>query len=345
VAHACRPGVPFLANPGVLLGALLGILAERGRDKVTLLSSPGVRWLGGWLEQLLAESTGKQGKGLIPVDGERPAPPDGYGADRLFLRLRLAGSPEPEMDRAVARIEEGGQPVVEVLLRDPYDLAAEFFRWEFATAVAGALLGVNPFDQPDVEASKAETRRLTSEYAERGALPAESPFAQGEGVLLFADPRNAAALREAAGPRASVPELLRAHLGRLRPGDYFALLAWVEMSEGNDAPLQAIRHAVRDARRVATCLGYGPRFLHSTGQAHKGGPDTGLFLQITCDDAEDVPVPGERFGFAVVKAAQARGDLEVLAARGRRALRVHLGKDAAAGLETLRGMVQRALAG
>jgi glucose-6-phosphate isomerase len=340
MARACAARGPAEENPGAALGAILGVLGSRGRDKVTLVASPGIHDLGAWLEQLLAESTGKAGKGLIPVDREPLGPANLYGQDRLLVYLRLRSAPSPAQDRAVASLQAAGQPVVWIEVPEPYQIAAEFFRWEFATAVAGAILRINPFDQPDVEASKIATRRLTDEFEKTGRLPVETPILEAEGLRLLADPRNAAEL--AAGGR-TLAGLLRAHLGRIRPGDYAALLAYVEMTAAHETALQGIRTRVRDRYRVATCLGFGPRFLHSTGQAYKGGPNTGVFLQITCDDALDLPVPGQRYTFGVVKAAQARGDLEVLAERGRRALRVHLGADVLAGLGTLGRAVEEAV--
>ena len=331
MARACAPGVPPAENPGVVLGTILGVLGRRGRDKVTIVASPGVAGFGAWLEQLLAESTGKQGKGLIPVDGERHGPPGLYGGDRLFVYVRLEPGPDPAQDAALEALARAGQPVVRIPLADPYDLAAEFFRWEIATAVAGSILGINPFDQPDVEASKIATRTLTAEYEAKGSLPPETPILEEGGLALFGDPKNAQALAARAGGDRTLVGYLRAHLGRLGAGDYMAILAYLEMSDGNRAHLQAMRHAVREAKRVATCLGFGPRFLHSTGQAYKGGPNSGVFLQITCDDAVDLPVPGQAYTFGVVKAAQARGDFQVLAERDRRALRVHLGADVRAG--------------
>jgi transaldolase / glucose-6-phosphate isomerase len=340
---ACAPGVPAAENPGLTLGTVLGVLASKGIDKLTIVASPGVLDLGAWLEQLVAESTGKQGKGIIPVDRERVAGPDVYGSDRLFVYLRLDESPDAAQDAAVDGLEQAGWPVVRIRIPTRYDLAEEFLRWEVATAIAGSILGINPFDQPDVEASKIATRALTSEYEKTGRLPAESPFFEGEGVALFADEANAAALKKAAGAP-SLPAYLKAHLGRLSAGDYFALLAYVPMTAEHQGALQSARHRVRDARRVATCLGFGPRFLHSTGQAYKGGPNTGVFLQITCDDASDVPVPGQKYTFGAVKAAQARGDFQVLSERQRRALRVHLGPDVASALRALDAAIQKALA-
>ncbi len=342
MAVSCSACLPADQNPGVVLGAILGALGTRGRDKVTLVASPAIAELGAWLEQLLAESTGKDGKGLIPVDREALGPPEVYGGDRVFVYARFSPEPDAAQDAAVEALERAGQPVIRISLDDRYDIGQEFFRWEIATAVAGSILGINPFNQPDVEASKIATRKLTSEYEQTGALPAESPVLEERGVALYTDPNNAAALAAAAGADRSLAGYLRAHLGRLGAGDYFALLAYIEMNEANERALQALRLSVRDARRVATCLGFGPRFLHSTGQAYKGGPNTGVFLQITCDDAQDLAIPGQRYTFGIVKAAQARGDFQVLADRNRRALRAHLG-DVPTGIETLRAAVSEAL--
>ncbi len=344
MAHACASCVPPEDNPGVLLGAIVGTSARSGRDKVTLIASPGVAQLGAWLEQLLAESTGKEGKGIIPVDREPLGAPEVYGADRLFAYLRLDGAPDPEQDAAVGALEKAGQPVVRIALGEPHDLAEEFFRWEIATAVAGAIIGIDPFDQPDVEASKVAARALTDAYEKTGELPRERPFYQDGALELFADERNRAALEQAAGSDQTLHGYLKAHLERLKRGDYFALLAYVERNDAHDRRLRAIRRAVRDSRRVATCVGFGPRFLHSTGQAYKGGPNSGVFLQLTCDDAHDLKVPGHRFTFGVVKAAQARGDFRVLAERDRRALRVHLGADVERSLDVLHAAIERVLA-
>jgi transaldolase/glucose-6-phosphate isomerase len=340
--RACGPAVPAAENPGLMLGVILGVLANKGIDKLTFVTSPGIHDLGAWLEQLIAESTGKNGKGIIPVDRERTAGPDQYGDDRLFAYLRLGEAPDAEQDAAIAALEKAGKPVVRIDVAARLDLAEEFVRWEIATAVAGAIIGINPFDQPDVEVSKVATRALTSAYEKSGSLPAEEPFFEAGGVKLFADPKNADALR-AAAKSPSLEGYLKAHLDRLTHGDYFGLLAYVSMTADHERVLQAARHRVRDARRVATCLGFGPRFLHSTGQGYKGGPNTGVFLQVTCDDAEDLKVPGSKFTFGIVKAAQARGDFQVLADRGRRALRVHLGADVAAGLRALDLAIDRAL--
>jgi transaldolase/glucose-6-phosphate isomerase len=343
MVHACSSSVPANENPGVILGVILGTLQKNGRDKVTIFTSPGISDLGAWLEQLLAESTGKEGRGLIPVDREQIGSPDLYGNDRVFAYLRLETAPDPKQDAAIATIEKSGQPVIRIAVPEIYDLPQEFFRWEFATAVAGSVIGINAFNQPDVEASKIETRKLTEQYEKSGSLPPESPMFEGNGAKLFSDAKNAAALKQSVSRDNTLTGYLRAHLNRLGAGDYFALLGYIEMNAANEASLQSMRHAVRDKKRVATCLGFGPRFLHSTGQAYKGGPNSGVFLQITCDDAEDIPVPGQTYTFGIVKAAQARGDFHVLADRNRRALRVHLGADVAAGLATLRKALQEAL--
>jgi transaldolase / glucose-6-phosphate isomerase len=339
MVQACAASVPVEKNPGVMLGIILGSAAKSGRDKITIITSPGISDLGAWLEQLIAESTGKQGKGIIPVDREHLAAPETYGNDRIFAYLRFEGAPDSEQDAKVAALEKAGQPVIRIAVNDTYDVGQEFFRWEIATAVAGSIIGINAFNQPDVEASKLETRKLTSEYEKTGSLPAEKPIFDQNGIKLFTDPKNASAL----GSKSSLSEYLRAHLGRIKAGDYFAVLGYVEMNDEHESKLQEIRHAVRDSKRVATCLGFGPRFLHSTGQAYKGGPNSGVFLQITCDDAADLPVPGQKYTFGIVKAAQARGDFQVLADRGRRALRVHLGKDVNAGLSTLSKAVREVL--
>jgi transaldolase/glucose-6-phosphate isomerase len=339
MVKACSAGTAAEHNPGVLLGAILGVAATRGRDKLTLFTSPGIASLGGWLEQLVAESTGKSGKGIIPVDGECIAAPDRYGDDRIFVYLRLESAPDAAQDAAVAALEAAGQPVVRIPLAKRYLLGAEFFRWEIATAVAGAILGINPFDQPDVEASKIETRKLTSAYAASGSLPAEHPILVEGDLSLYTNHRNAEALFALAGSDASLGALINAHLARAGAGDYVALLAYLARNAAHDAVLQTLRHRVRDSRGVATCVGFGPRFLHSTGQAYKGGPNSGVFLQITCDHEHDLPVPGQAFTFGIVEAAQARGDFEVLAERKRRILHVNLGGDIEASLQRLQSLV------
>ncbi len=338
-AEACGPDSPVEQNPGLVLGAVVGVCALAGHDKLTLVTSPAVADFGAWLEQLLAESTGKDGKGVIPVDSEPLGALEAYGEDRLFVYLRVDSEPDADQDAAIGALAEAGRPVVRIDLAERMDLGAQFFVWEFATAVVGALLGVNPFDQPDVEASKVRTRELTDRYEETGELPDEAPILEEAGLAAFADERNADAL----GVHTSLDALLAAHLGRVDDGDYVALLPYIQRSPEHEQALREIRGVVRDRTRAATCVGFGPRFLHSTGQAYKGGPNTGVFLQITCDDVVDLEIPGNGYSFGVVKAAQARGDLAVLGERGRRALRLHIGLDVEAGLRSLGGAVTRAL--
>lgn len=314
MARRCASDGP--ENAAFELGVILGELSLQGRDKPTLITPPGLASFGGWLEQLVAESLGKNGKGIIPIDGETLAAPDVYGSDRVFVHYRSAAGPEPATTVAVERLERAGHPVVRIDWPDRYALGAEFFRWEFATAVAGAVLGVNPFDQPDVEATKVVTRRLASEYDRTGRLPDESRNSDISSVIAL--------------------------LNQLHESDYFAILAFIEMNQSHRNALQAICALVRDRKRVATTIGFGPRYLHSTGQAHKGGPNSGVFLLITCDDGEDLPVPGQKYTFGTIKLAQALGDLEVLASRGRRLLRLHL-KDVEAGLRELHAVVQKSL--
>ncbi len=336
MAHACVSCVPTRENPGVWLGAILGALARQGRDKVTFVSSPEIAAFGSWVEQLIAESTGKEGRGILPVEGEAIGPADRYGSDRLFVYLRLDGTADPSMDAKIKELE-GAHPVVTIRLQDLYDLGGEFFRWEFATAVAGAVIGVDPFDQPNVQESKDNTKALLEEYRATGCLPEGEPILADGEIRLYADAATASALKEAKGLAAA----LEAHLARLRAGDYVALTAYLHRSPATEEALAEIRHHVRDRFRVATTLGYGPRFLHSTGQLHKGGGDNGLFLQFTVEDRSDLPIPGEPWSFGIMKRAQALGDLRALQGRGRRVIRIHLTGDISAGLSK----VQRAIKG
>lgn len=305
MADACAPDVPPEDNPGVVLGTALATLAQAGRDKLTVVAPPELASLGAWIEQLIAESTGKGGQGIVPVDGEPAGAADVYGEDRVFVHFAGDDSDPPEFTK--------GHPLICIRVSKPENLAQEFFRWEMATAVAGALCELNPFDQPDVEASKIKTRALVTEFEETGEL---------------ADVDDAFPSDDA----------IRTHLDLLEPGDYGAILAYLEMSAEHHALLQAIRERVRDRKRVATTLGYGPRFLHSTGQIHKGGPNRGVFLQLTADSACDLPIPGQRLSFGQLNRFQADGDFEVLVERGRRVLRIHLGQDVTGGLERLRSL-------
>jgi transaldolase/glucose-6-phosphate isomerase len=342
MVRSCGPDVPPSANPGVDLGIALGLAGRAGRDKVTILTSPRIADFGAWAEQLIAESTGKNGKGLIPVDAEPLGKPEVYGRDRFFIDLRTADEKDTGHAAALEALEKAGHPVVRIVLKSPDAIAQEFFRFEIATAVAGAVIGINPFDQPDVEASKAKTRELTAAFEKSGKLPSETPIASADGVEIYTDARNAEALRKA-GADGTLDTWLKAHFARLKPGDYAATLAYVARDAAHIAVLQKLRLALRDKRHVATCVGFGPRFLHSTGQAYKGGPNSGVFLQVTADDAKDLAIPGQSASFGVVKAAQARGDFDVLSERGRRALRVHLKGDVDRGLQALGAAVERAL--
>lgn len=340
MAERCGPSAPAGRNPGVQLGLVLGLAAAVGRDKTTLVLSPSVRALGAWIEQLLAESTGKAGRGLIPVVDEELGPPSAYGSDRLFVHVRVDDDADPGQDAALAALAAAGHPVVTLPLAGRGALAGEFFRWQFAVAVCGAVLGVNPFDQPDVEAAKVAARALTTAWEAAGGRPDDRPVARSEGVALFADADAADRLRAAAGGEAALERLVSAHLASAGPGDYVALLAYLDHDEAHRSALQGLRRRIRDARRVATSMGFGPRYLHSTGQVFKGGPATGVFLVLTADDAAvDLAVPGCPYTFGAVKMAQALGDVEVLAARGRRVIRLHLEDGVENGLERVASLV------
>jgi transaldolase/glucose-6-phosphate isomerase len=337
MVRACGPLAPPAANPGVYLGLVLGAAAVAGRDKLTFFTSPGLASIGSWLEQLLAESTGKQGLGIIPVDHEPIGAPGVYGADRVFVHLRVAKDAVTDLDAKVEALAAAGHPVVRITLRDGGLIGQEFFRWEVATAIAGAVIGINPFDQPDVEASKIKTRALTDAYEQSGKLEAETPFAEDGDLAFYGD----ATLRG----DGSAAAIVRAHLARLKPNDYAGLLAYIQRNEAHEALLKSARSAIRDHGRVATVVGFGPRFLHSTGQAYKGGPNSGVFLQITAQPEKDLPIAGRKISFGVVEAAQARGDLGVLVERGRRTLRIHIKQGGIdAGLAHIVQLVRDALA-
>jgi len=334
---------PIASNPAAQIGLLMGVAANAGRDKLTVFASPEVYDLGAWMEQLVAESTGKLGKGVTPVDRETIAAPAVYGSDRLFVYIRLKGTKDTSQDAKVEALAAAGHPVITIGLENLYGIFGQFFTWEVATAVCGAVMGINPFNQPDVESAKIETRALTSAYEETGKLPASTPFLTDAGIELYATTTYAAKLKTAA-PSQTLAGVLKAHIAQIVPGDYFAALAYLPMFPEHEAAIQIFRHKVRDAKKVATCLGFGPRFLHSTGQDYKGGPNSGVFLQITGAHAADVAIPGQKYSFGVVIDAQAAGDLAVLEARGRRALRVHLTGDVAAGLAAINAAFEQALA-
>jgi transaldolase/glucose-6-phosphate isomerase len=309
-AAASGPAVPAAESPGLWLGAAMGAAAKVGRDKLTLVISPAFASLGSWIEQLVAESTGKEGKGIVPVDMEPLGAPEVYGNDRLFVHIRAAD--DSSQVEGISALEKAGHPVVRITVDGREALGREFFRWEIATAIAGATLGVNPFDEPNVTEAKLATNALLAIHTAEGKLPAAE---------------------DTCGPRDA--DRIHAHLATLTPGDYFAFCAYFLRTEKRDGALARMRVAVRDRERNATTVGYGPRFLHSTGQLHKGGPNNGVFLQLTADSPQDLPVPGETYSFATLRNAQALGDLQVLRRRGRRALRVHLGADVDAGLSAL----------
>jgi transaldolase/glucose-6-phosphate isomerase len=342
MVRACGPSVPPSENPALELGCFMGVAAQCGRDKLTLVASEGISHLGAWLEQLIAESTGKLGLGLIPIDQEPLGPPEAYGQDRVFVHLKLDGEDGGATESRLAALEAAGHPVVRLSTASPAGVFQEFFRWEAATAIAGAVMGIDPFDQPDVEASKLKTRALTDAYEAHGALLAETPFLESSGIRLFADARNAAELATAA-PAATLEGYLRAHFARARAGDYLALLAYLDHSPEHMEIWQGVRSRLLNHSRLATTLQFGPRFLHSTGQAYKGGPNSGVFLQITAPPARDLDVPGRDLTFGVIEAAQAQGDFAVLAERGRRLLRIDLGEDVVAGLTRLAMALERAL--
>jgi transaldolase/glucose-6-phosphate isomerase len=338
MVRRCGPDVPPDQNPGVQLGVALGISATRfGRDKVTIVASPGISDLGAWLEQLLAESTGKSGRGLIPLAEEPVTDPASYGGDRFFAYIEPEGQCDPSQREFVEALVKAGHPVAKITVEDKYRVGQEFFRWEIATAVAGAIIGINPFDQPDVEDSKVKTTALMNEYEKSHKLLAERPIFRANGIALYADSRNADDL----GKHNTLYGYLESHLGRAHAGDYVAILAYVERNVAHTSVLQGLRSLILKKAHAATCLEFGPRFQHSTGQAYKGGPNSGVFLQITCDDPVDIKVPGHSYTFGVVKAAQAQGDLDVLNDRARRTLRVHL-KHVEAGLTELIGVLEGA---
>ena len=310
--HACAGPVGINENPGARLGAILGSLAKAGRNKLTFVTPAPLDSLGLWIEQLIAESTGKEGKGIVPVAGEPLGSPDVYGDDRVFAFIHTQSSKTGDIDAKLAALEAAGHPVLRHTLHDPLDLGEEFFLWEFATAIAGALLGIDAFDQPNVQESKDNTKRLLGEYVQNGSLTQQKLIIAEESMRVFGDEATRDLLRRGGS---SMQQIIAAHLSRIKPGDYFALTQYIEELNNYEGLLQQIRIAVRDEKKVATTSGYGPRFLHSTGQLHKGGPDSGVFVQITSEDINDIEIPGEKFTFGVLKQAQALGDFESLAAR------------------------------
>lgn len=323
MGQACL--LPPADNPGLALGAVLGELGSHGVDKVTFLMPDSLALLGMWLEQLIAESTGKEGRGLLPVTGEPAGSPAVYGNDRLFVYFRRTGEEAAALEKLVTALRDGGRPLVVIELNDPLDLGREFFRWEVATAAAGAVLGINPFDQPNVQESKENTNRLLETYQAEGRLPGDRPGAGHDGLLVYS--RHAAP---------SVQETLEAFFAGCRSGDYLGLQAYLNETKATTEKLQSIRRKIRDNLFIATTFGYGPRYLHSTGQYHKGGPNTGIFMQITAQSSVDEVIPGKAYTFGVLNQAQAAGDFHALEKHGRRIIRLHL-QEVGAGLEYLGG--------
>lgn len=334
------PSVPLAKNPGAVLGIYLGEFYKQGRDKVTFIVDPPVHSFGMWLEQLLAESTGKDGKGLVPVEGEALGPPEAYGNDRVFIHFALNSqglkTDPASTEKKLKALETAGHPVIRMALEGPYDLGGEFFRWEAATAVAGSILGIDPFDQPNVQESKDNTKALLEIFKKEGKLPGEAPIAEQGSLQLYAPASqvNAEAL--------TTGELLSGFLEKARAGDYLALMAYIQPTNSSQNLLNAIRLELRDTLRLATTLGYGPRFLHSTGQLHKGGANNGLFIQFTATDEQDLKIPGEAYGFSVLKQAQALGDYRSLQNHGRRLIRIHLGETIETGLQECLTLLQTA---
>ena len=328
MVQACGPDAPPGENPGVTLGVILGEAANAGRDKVTILTSPTLAPFGAWLEQLLAESTGKQGKGIVPVDLEPAAPAEDYGSDRIFALLTLVGDDDAAVSRQADALVAAGQPVVRITLADKDLIGQEFFRWEIATAVAGAVIGIDPFDQPDVEDAKIKTRELVDAYEASGSLAPEQAFHEDEAIAFFAPGDHSFAATDPA-------EILRLHFASANAGDYVGFLAYIERDDAHAAAIARMREAAVEAKGIATIAGFGPRFLHSTGQTYKGGPKSGVFLEITRTPDPDLAIPGRKASFGTVQLAQARGDMEVLAERGQRVLRVHLKTNDIGRLEAL----------
>jgi hypothetical protein len=323
--------IPTEANTGAGLGMLLGMAARQGRDKVTFVLSESVSTFGYWAEQLLAESTGKQGRGLVPVEGEPLGAPEVYGQDRVFVSIRTADQPGPDTETKLAALEAAGHPVVRIVMHDVLDLGAEFLRWELATAVAGAVLNLNPFDEPNVAESKQNTSDLLHEWQQRGTFSETPPLLAASGITVYCEPGQP----WLPTGQQSLDTFLRAFVDLAAAPDYLALLSYFRRTEARHQALQHLRLVLRNRRQVATTLGYGPRYLHSTGQLHKGGPNTGVFILCTADAAADLPIPGQPYGFATLQRAQALGDFRSLNAKARRVIRVHLGKDIEGGLKRL----------
>ena len=345
-AHACERFVPCEENPGARAGAILGALASHRKDKVTFVISPPIDSLGLWIEQLIAESTGKEGIGILPVAGEPLGGPEVYGHDRIFVYITTQAFHSEEIEAKLAELQEAGHPVVRHVMRDELSLGREFFLWEIATALAGSLMGINPFDQPNVQESKDNTKALLELYKKEERLPSQEVIWEQNDSRIYGDGATRTTLQKIIEEKkgtGSLEDFIAAHMSRCKEGDYVAFTAYIMENEEHDRLLQLLRTHVRDSLRVATTVGYGPRFLHSTGQLHKGGSNAGVFIQITQDETEDLPIPGEPYSFGVLKQAQALGDFQSLSNRNRRAIRFHVGKDTKAGLNALLNAMQSAL--
>jgi hypothetical protein len=345
--QACGENIPSIHHPGLTLGVVMGALAQQGRDKLSIHGSESLAAFSQWAELIVAESTGKEGKGIVPVSGATVGRPHDYIADRLFVYLKVEGDPDvPELDDAVRILREAGHPRVTLILKDKYAMAGEFFRWEYASAVAAQMLNVNPFDASNVQESKALTAHMLDQYQQTGTLPALSPRLTESGVSLYADERTIAPLRELCREHGydsgSLIQVLAAQLLGTKSGDYFALLAYLPpLPEVNEA-LDAVRRRLRHVTKRAVTLGYGPRYLHGTGQLHKGGKNNAIFLQLTAHHAQDIEIPAQPFTFGALHAAQAAGDLESLHNHKRRALRLHLSGDLLDGLSVLMHAIDHA---
>lgn len=337
---ACGPDVIANQNPAAYLGALMGILATKGRDKVAIFTSPSIAAFGSWVEQLIAESTGKEGKGIVPIVGSTVGMPHDYASDRLFIYIKVKDDPaNAEMDGQIRALREAGHPRLTLVIKDSYALGGEFFRWEYATAVAGKILVVNPFDEPNVTESKQNTARLLDYYKDHSILPAQTPIAEKHGVRLYADQHSIGIIRELSSQhnfdRTDLVQLIAAHLVGTMAGDYFALLAYLPTTPETDKAMATVQRRLRHITKRTVTTGYGPRYLHSTGQLHKGGPNNGVFVLLTADYQRDLNIPDMPFSFATLNTAQASGDFEALDAHKCRAIRLHLGGRGAAGFDVL----------
>ncbi len=332
ILHACGSFVPAEKNPGLTLGAAMGELALKGRDKITFIVSKKIGTFGLWLEQLIAESTGKEGRGILPISYEPVLDAADYGSDRFFAFVKLRGSADADTEKCVGKLREAGNPVVTVELADLYDIGQEFLRWEIATAVAGSVIGINAFDQPNVQESKDNTNRLLAEVKKTGRLPEEKPLLQDGDLKVFGN---------VAGKKLS--DAMKSFFSQSRAGDYVPIMAYITETGDVNRVAASIRAMIQKRLHLATTFGFGPRFLHSTGQYHKGGPNTGLFIQLTSDDFVDAPLPGRPYSFSVFKRAQAIGDLEALRKHDRRAIRIDLGRDVVAGMKAIEESIETAL--